>query len=107
VIRSKLIALFTVAACTASVPSTPAPVDLKNDASGLVNLPAGHYRVTWTADCERFFLGAPTSGAPPVEIPSPALPSGSAIVTLPGGPAYVNRGGSCAGDYEVRIESAP
>jgi hypothetical protein len=40
VIRFTLVALFMVAACSASVPSTPAPVDLKDDDSGLVDLPA-------------------------------------------------------------------
>lgn len=114
--------VLVLGACSPAPPSVPstAPasksIELHAGDRGPVDLPAGRYRVSWTADCSVFFVEwAPSSGVAPVEVfrsdrnvepTASGFPSGSVVVNLPGGPAYVNRGGICPGDYVVRIEPA-
>jgi hypothetical protein len=88
--------------------ATATPLTVHSGDAGPISLAAGTYRFAWTTGCTTFFLEwAPTSGAAPIEIPIADPRAGEAIVTIPAGPAYLNRGGSCAGDYTVTVSRAP
>jgi hypothetical protein len=74
-------------------------VTLKAGDPGGMTIDAGRYRVTWSGSgCTAVFVEwAPTSDdVDPIEVTKDSTAPGSAEVSLPAGPGYLNRGGDCS-----------
>lgn len=97
-------AAIVVVGCGSGAPA-PTSTTLVDGQGGLVTFAAGRYRFDWSSSCTTWYLElAPTAGGPPIEISTE--PTGSAVVDVPAGPAYVNRGGSCPSGFTVTISPA-
>ena len=96
-----------LAACSPA--PVAAPITLHAGDPGPQAFAAGTYRVAWTTDCSDLSIAiAPTSGGPPIPVVDHVATGGSAVVSIPAGPAYVNRGGICpsGATYDVTISPA-
>lgn len=90
-------------------PSSEKPVTIHSGENSLTNFAGGKYLVSWDAgSCTSLQMWiAPTNGATTIPIPVQGQ-TGSAVLSIPAGQAYINRVGVCpGGGSTVTIAPAP